>query len=782
MSLISAFKSKRYLTRIWLTVTLLTVILLLGTSFSIMFTSEKTVLRVQQTASEKVMGQIRYNVLQMNEVVNDTAQSLFLNSDVKVLRYNKGDDELLYQRINDLDTFVGMSSFLHSVFIYNGSVGRWYIGNGTIRAVSKPYEIKFNALLAKPDEWKKMQLIPVDLDQSGSGFRKVDFFSYIMFDAYAGKKPDDLMILNVKSKWLFDNLDIMARDEGKQTGQAYLMDDQGQILNARSKVESSLPELTSGLLPSVKNGITSGYRIMKIDGEKQVVSYMQTGFQNWTIIHTQPYSEVLSQVQRLRWTILLLTVGFLILALLVTVIISKRLYRPFDLMFRSIVSNTPKDLYTEETAGKQADEIAVLSGLYGHMLDRLKTADSSLSENKWILKRYALRRLVQESHGLSPEEWRVEALKNGLAISAEGEFRLCVARVDEAAKRFSGDEYSENKLIHYAISNISEEILARSYKIEIVDLRPDHLVFLLQAKEVHEGNSERLTAMLKEIQQVVKLYYRVSFSVAVSDLFTDCRQWSASYAQTLEYAQYRLFYGHESIMDSAHITERERTGSDPAVPVELERRLVEGIRSGSGEQLEAALDRFFELAGKLAYDPCMHALSYLTMLIKRTVAEVNENKLRPISLDLYRLHAAVLEQETLKGMHEVYRRIVQELCLTRKEEQDLDHNDILMETIKEIVSANYRDMNLSLQSISDMLKMSSVYVGRLFKKAENQSVAEYINDVRLQQTMLLLEKGNYTVNEIMELAGFSNQSHFFRLFKKRFGTTPREYRMKKILS
>ncbi|WP_420872098.1 helix-turn-helix domain-containing protein [Cohnella rhizosphaerae] len=55
-------------------------------------------------------------------------------------------------------------------------------------------------------------------------------------------------------------------------------------------------------------------------------------------------------------------------------------------------------------------------------------------------------------------------------------------------------------------------------------------------------------------------------------------------------------------------------------------------------------------------------------------------------------------------------------------------------------------------------------------------------EVRLEQTMQLLEKGNFTVNEIMERTGFSNQSHFFRSFKKKFGTTPREYRLKKSLS
>ncbi|CAI6052341.1 HTH-type transcriptional activator RhaR [Cohnella sp. JJ-181] len=761
--------------RIWLSVTLLTVVLLLATAFSIMYTSERTVLRVQQRANAKVLSQIRYNVAQMNEIVADTAQTLYQNNDVKILRFAKTDDEFMYQRIAALDTFVGTSSFLHSIFVYNGNMKRFFIGNGNVRALKEPYEKKFSALLTDSRRTPKLRLLPIDLGEEGAEFRKVDFFSYILFDPSSREGLDDALILNVKSTWLFDNLALIAKEDGGRSGQAYLMDAAGVILGEGSEPEAGVSRLAERIGRLTADGDTGGSRVIGSGGHKQFVTFMAAGLQDWTLIYAQPYSEVVGQVQRLRYTTLLLTVLFLVLALCVAVVVSRRLYRPVEQLFRSVVSKTPDAMVRGEP---MQDEMTFLSGLYGHMADRVKLADSNLTENRWILKRFTLRQLVQESALRTPGQWAKEAADNGLAVDASGGYRICVARVDGAAS-LSTREPNDLRLYHYAISNIAEEIVSREYAIEVVDLKPDHLVFLVQRRN---ADFERLTALLADVQQVVKAYYRLTFSVAVGDTVSECRALSASYAKTLNLSLYKWFYGRGCMLTAETVLKPEFAGRDATMSSELERKLVEAIRSGNAEAAEAALDRIFELAGATTYDDCVHALSYLAIVIKRTVTEVNANKLKPIAHDLYRLHAIVLEQETLEDAKLVFRRTLHELCASRQEARETDAGSFMIETIKEIVQANYKDLNLSLQSVSDMLKMSSVYVGRLFKKAEGMSLADYINEVRLAHTMQLLEKGDYTVNEIMEETGFSNQSHFFRSFKKKFGTTPREYRLKKSLS
>jgi AraC-like DNA-binding protein len=75
--------------------------------------------------------------------------------------------------------------------------------------------------------------------------------------------------------------------------------------------------------------------------------------------------------------------------------------------------------------------------------------------------------------------------------------------------------------------------------------------------------------------------------------------------------------------------------------------------------------------------------------------------------------------------------------------------------------------------------MRHVYLGQLFKEYESMTIVDSINDRRLERAKLYLEQHDWNVNEIMVRVGFGNESYFYRLFKRKYGTTPKEYRIKK---
>ncbi|MEI8299236.1 MAG: AraC family transcriptional regulator [Pseudomonadota bacterium] len=86
------------------------------------------------------------------------------------------------------------------------------------------------------------------------------------------------------------------------------------------------------------------------------------------------------------------------------------------------------------------------------------------------------------------------------------------------------------------------------------------------------------------------------------------------------------------------------------------------------------------------------------------------------------------------------------------------------------------DQDLSLESISAASAMSPFRFARAFKKATGQSPLQYVIHRRIDRAKELLRSGDRDLADIANLVGFSTQSHFTAVFRRRCGTTPKRYR------
>lgn len=92
---------------------------------------------------------------------------------------------------------------------------------------------------------------------------------------------------------------------------------------------------------------------------------------------------------------------------------------------------------------------------------------------------------------------------------------------------------------------------------------------------------------------------------------------------------------------------------------------------------------------------------------------------------------------------------------------------------------DYIDTNfaLNLQEVSKELAIHPAYLSRAFSKYfDDLSFGEYIRKMRIEKAIELLKQPGYTLTEIAYLTGFSDQSHFNRVFKKHTGLQPSAYR------
>jgi AraC-like DNA-binding protein len=101
-----------------------------------------------------------------------------------------------------------------------------------------------------------------------------------------------------------------------------------------------------------------------------------------------------------------------------------------------------------------------------------------------------------------------------------------------------------------------------------------------------------------------------------------------------------------------------------------------------------------------------------------------------------------------------------------------------VQELKELIQDQV-DTNISLKELSKNLEIHPSYLSREFSKYfDDLSFGEYIRKQRIQKATELMANANYSLTEIAYLTGFSDQSHFTRIFKKHTGDNPSEYRKK----
>ena len=94
---------------------------------------------------------------------------------------------------------------------------------------------------------------------------------------------------------------------------------------------------------------------------------------------------------------------------------------------------------------------------------------------------------------------------------------------------------------------------------------------------------------------------------------------------------------------------------------------------------------------------------------------------------------------------------------------------------KDFMLSNY-NQDISLEDISTHACLSPTHLFRTFKQIYNCSPHQYLIQTRLDNARHMLKSTDYTLNEIVNLVGFTCPSTFIKLFKNRFHFTPGGYR------
>lgn len=95
-------------------------------------------------------------------------------------------------------------------------------------------------------------------------------------------------------------------------------------------------------------------------------------------------------------------------------------------------------------------------------------------------------------------------------------------------------------------------------------------------------------------------------------------------------------------------------------------------------------------------------------------------------------------------------------------------------SVESYISTHIRTVSVS--SLEKKFHFQSNYFNRLCWQFRGMTMQQYIIFLRVVKARELIEKTNYTINEITNLVGYNNKSFFYRQFNKIVGMTPGQYK------
>ena len=100
----------------------------------------------------------------------------------------------------------------------------------------------------------------------------------------------------------------------------------------------------------------------------------------------------------------------------------------------------------------------------------------------------------------------------------------------------------------------------------------------------------------------------------------------------------------------------------------------------------------------------------------------------------------------------------------------------LLQTAVELINDNLDNAEFGPDELAEAMQTSSRNLYRKFKNLNQLSPKDFIREQRINYAAKLLLTTTLTIQEIMYRTAFTNRSHFYKEFAKRYNQTPKEYR------
>lgn len=542
------------------------------------------------------------------------------------------------------------------------------------------------------------------------------------------------------------------------------------IMDADGKVIASSPNGgitdTSRLIQGLSPVQGSGYVETSEAQSKYIITYVTSSVNQWTYFNIIPEENIQERVAPVKRLFIDATLTAMLLALLVSFILSQRNTRPIREIVQLIESNMDK------ASKEKLNDYKMIRKTVSDMFEATREMQSKMITHMEIAKMHFLQTLFR---GMIDRRKIDESLALYDIRLPYPSFAAAVLELGVYERQNRETEQNYQNYVRFAATSMIEKSFPSQFQIYATELNENRIGLLINTNILQNENNQRLMeSTFREIIEIFDDKLKVHTRIGIGMQYSSVEEVAQSYNEAISALEYISIRSSYQIM---YFDQVQTCTNSLYYPLEKEQQLFNYIKLADQASAEAMLDEIYRINFLERKIPVKLAWCLLNNLMSSLLKILEELK-----LDYQQYFEGVTsfmpDMTGAGNADEVFRFIratLGRLCKQILEKKN-NHNHELRDNVIRYVESAYGDRNLSLVMAADHFNVTAPYLSRFFKEQTGYNFNDYVNRYRVQKAKILIGESNLSIAEISEKVGYNSSGTFIRIYKKYESITPGQYK------
>lgn len=503
-------------------------------------------------------------------------------------------------------------------------------------------------------------------------------------------------------------------------------------------VDQSLAGLDAAAILQTAQSAASGAQHMLVSGQDSLMVWNRSADTGWTIIQFHPVDILLERMYSLQSRTLMIVSLLSVVMFALIFVFMRKTYKPVG------------NLYAVASDMNGGDSTANAFELIERTMNSLHSKNTELlnqltHQNGYMMERTASRLLHKPQKDWAPRHYE-EGARNGLAMNREV-YQVLILHYQDTANMQSAIELAEQCCGDEFVCSIIEEIY-------------DQFMLILGGRRGEVSLFDRLdlTSLAADI-------------IAVGSEVDSPSRWNESYTEAMMISNHAMLHS-----DGKCVFRKSDLPQDIFTFDESHWTAIHYLAMASYQSdvntLRSAHSRVCDylLQDTTNFIEAKMVVCQILSCIKDKLPEYQQE----LERDLMRFYMgrAGIDAREMVAILEKYI----DAFSTQLERRRMDEGNPLIDRSLQFINDNLGSRDLSLAVVAEYVGLSASRFSTLFSQHMSCNYKTYVDQLRIERAKRLLEETSLMISEVAETVGYDSSYSFARLFKKKVGMPPNEYR------